>query len=75
MYNLSLTYNPDHQQVLERHQELLKQAEQKRSICEALETQKAEHSTTRIPGFLRHLFVRRRTRNLAGTVSHPGVQP
>jgi hypothetical protein len=74
MYNTSLIYNPDHQQVLEHHQELLKKAEQDRLAHEMLEAQKAERLSSRARGFLQHLFIRRGARDIARPVPDPSVR-
>lgn len=73
MYNMSLVHNPDHEQVLEHHKELLKKAQQERLAQEALKAQRSEHPSFHPLEFLRHLFVRRRSRDFARTVSHPSV--
>ena len=74
MYNTSLIYNPDHEQALEHHKELLKKAEQERLTHEVLRAQKAEGLSSNARGFLRHLFIRRGARDLARPVPHPSAR-
>ena len=58
MYQMNLVYNPDHQQALEYHQELLKKAEQERLARPVMPTSK--HA---LPFF-------RKLLQLAGSVRH-----
>jgi hypothetical protein len=46
MYQMNLVYNPDHQQVLEHHQELLKKAAQEQLVRASLP--KSKHA---LPSF------------------------
>jgi hypothetical protein len=74
MYNTSLIYNPDHEQVLQHHEELLRIAEQERLAQEALKAQKAQRLSSHAQGFLRHLFVRREAREFARPVPRHSVR-
>ena len=74
MYNTSLIYNPDHEQVLEHHKGLLKKAEQDRLAHEVLKAQKAERLSSQARGFLRHLFIRRRARGFARPAPNPSAR-
>ena len=43
MNNMNLVYNPDHQQVLERHKDLLKKAEAVALVHSAMASSKPPH--------------------------------
>jgi hypothetical protein len=69
---MNLYYNPDHQQHLEHHKELLKEAQQERFALDALKAQQGERSASPALRFLWRLFARR-PHNLTRTVSHSRV--
>lgn len=66
---MNLYYNPDHQQHLEHHKELLKEAQQEGLALEALKTQKGERTGSHALGFLRRLLTRR-PHSFTRAVSH-----
>ena len=61
MNTLSLVYNPDQQQVLNHHQELLKAAEQERLASQAMKVSSKELTHSHGLGLLRHLFASHRS--------------
>jgi len=69
---MNMYYNPDHQQHLEHHKELLNEAQQERLALTALKAQKNERADFHALGFLRRLFDRR-SRALTRAVSHSRV--
>ncbi len=56
MNNLSLVYNPDQQQILDHHQELLKAAEQERLASQAMKVSNDKPAHFHGLGLLRHMF-------------------
>ena len=63
MYTINLTYNPDHEQVLEYHKELLKKAEQERLTHPAMTTSK--HPLPALKNLLRLVTPGRHTNKTA----------
>ena len=68
MYKISLIYNPDEQQVLEHHKELLKKAEQVQLEHPVTETPK--HSTISLGERIKHWFSSHRPINMVHVHSH-----
>jgi hypothetical protein len=69
MYNMNLIYNPDHQQALEHHKELLKKAEHERPAFQAMKTKKDKIAPSCGLVLLRHLLVGRLSHKFVKTAS------
>ena len=69
MNNWSLVYNPDQQQALDHHKELLKAAEQERLAIQVMKTHHGKFDFSRGLELLRHIFTGRNAQKFAKTVS------
>ena len=67
MCSMNLIYNPDHQQVLEHHKELLKKAEQVQLTCSVMETPK--HPMPSLREWLQHWLSIHRSSKIAQVTS------
>lgn len=67
MNGMNLIYNPDHQQVLEHHRELLKKAEQ--AQLEHIETATPKRPLLSFQKWLQHWFSDRRTTKMVQSSS------
>jgi hypothetical protein len=73
MYNLNLIYHPDHQQVLEHHKELLKEAEQARLVRSIIPTSK--HPLASLQKLLQLMISIRHTHKMVPTTArNPSAQ-
>lgn len=68
MNGMNLIYNPDHQQVLDHHKELLKTAEQERLTRLATETPKRRLLSS-FRNWLQHRLATRRSAKMTQAVS------
>ena len=74
MYNMNLIYNPDHQQVLEHHKDLLKKAEDVAFVHSAMASSKQPHRSFR--KLLQDVFSNRHITKMASTVTQvPNAHP
>jgi len=74
MNNMNLIYNPDHQQVLEHHKDLLKKAEQAELVRSAMASSKQPQRSFR--KLLQAMFSNRHVTQMASTVAQvPNAQP
>lgn len=74
MYGLNLVYNPDHQQILEHHKELLKRAEQEQLVRPVIATSK--HPVAFLRKFLRlGSLIRHTDKTLPIARRTPSAQP
>ena len=67
MNNMNLVYNPDHQQVLEHHKDLLKKAEEVALVHTAMANSKQPHRSFR--KLLQDVFSNRHVTKMASTVT------
>jgi hypothetical protein len=67
MNNMNLVYNPDHQQVLEHHKDLLKKAEEVALVHAAMANSKQPHRSFR--KLLQDVFSNRHDTKMASTVT------
>lgn len=67
MYHMNLVYNPDHQQALEYHQELLKKAEQERLVCAIMP--KSKHALPSFRKLLQLVSSVRHTHKVVPTIT------
>jgi len=67
MCSMNLIYNPDHQQVLEHHNELLKKAEHEQLVRIVMTTPQRPLPSIRM--WLRHWFSNRRSINMTRVAS------
>jgi cytochrome P450 len=67
MNNLNFVYNPDHQQVLEHHKDLLKKAEAAALVRSAMANSKQPHRSFR--KLLQDVFSNRHVTQMASTVT------
>jgi hypothetical protein len=65
MNTLSLVYNPDQQQVLNHHQELLKAAEQERLASQAMKVSSDKPAHVHGLGLFRRMFANHRPQKFA----------
>jgi len=72
MYRINLIYNPDHQQVLEYHNELLKKAEQEQLVNSVMP--KSKHSLPSFRNLLR-LFTSIRHTHKSLPTTQPQLYP
>jgi len=67
MDNMNLIYNPDHQQVLEHHKDLLKKAEEAQLVRSAMVSSKQPHRSFR--KLLHDVFSNRHITKMASTLT------
>lgn len=72
MYNMNSIYNPDHQQVLEYHNELLKKGEHERLLQSIMP--KPKHPLLSLQKLLQFVTSIRHTHKLLPTTQFTGAQ-